>query len=99
MPEVDERFDRWAERLRKLLADTDEDARQAAMDESMDEMWIEDKNLIAYWENCIDGCCPTGELVLVRLVHSQVSAPAMVRVFPELIRSSRTHRAVIFEEN
>ncbi|MFD7677511.1 hypothetical protein [Streptomyces sp. NPDC060187] len=99
MSEVDERFDRWAERLRKLLADTDEDARQAAMDEAMDEMWIEDKNLIAYWENCIDGCCPTGELVLVRLVHPQVSAPAMVRVFPELIRSSRTHRAVIFEEN
>ncbi|MFJ6893567.1 hypothetical protein [Streptomyces hokutonensis] len=99
MSEVDERFDRWTERLRTLLANTDEDARQAAMDEAMDEMWIEDKNLIAYWENCIDGCCPTGELVLVRLVHPQVSAPAMVRVFPELIRSSRTHRAVIFEEN
>jgi hypothetical protein len=99
MSEVDERFDRWTERLRTLLANTAEDARQAAMDEAMDEMWIEDKSLIAYWENCIDGCCPTGELVLVRLVHPQVSAPAMVRVFPELIRSSRTHRAVIFEEN
>jgi hypothetical protein len=99
MSEVDERFNHWAERLRTILANTDEDARQAEMDDACDEMWIADKNLIAYWENCIDGCCPTGELVLARLVHPQVSAPAMVRVFPELIRSSRTHRAVIFQEN
>ncbi|ATI19010.1 hypothetical protein KGG85_gp70 [Streptomyces phage Tefunt] len=99
MSEVDERFNRWAERLRTIFANPDEDARQAEMDNACDEMWIEDPRLIAYWENCIDGCCPTGELVLARLVHPQVSAPAMVRVFPELIRTSRTHRAVIFEEN
>lgn len=98
MPEVDERFNRWTERLRTILANPDEDARQAAMDEAVDEMWVDDNRLIAYWENCIDGCCPTGELVLVRLVHPTLGAPAIVRVFPEFIRSTRTHRAVIFED-
>ncbi|MEU9605434.1 hypothetical protein [Streptomyces sp. NPDC048057] len=94
MDEIDERFNRWAERLRVLYAD--ENATQDDLEVAYDEMWIEDKNLIAYWDNCIDGCCPTGALLLARLVHPRISAPAMVRVFPEFIKSSRTHRAVIY---
>ncbi|MFF4054637.1 hypothetical protein ACFYZ0_02465 [Streptomyces sp. NPDC001708] len=99
MPEVDERFERWAERLRSILAAPDGDERQAQFDEAIDEMWVDDNRLIAYWENCIDGCCPTGELVLARLVHPHLGAPAIVQVFPEFIKSTRTHRAVIHEDN
>ncbi|WP_031513658.1 hypothetical protein [Streptomyces sp. NRRL F-5123] len=96
---IDERFNRWAEKLRAILVNPDEDARQEEFETAVNDMWIEDKRLIAYWDNCIDGCCPTGELILVRLVHDQLSAPAIVRTFPEFIRSTRTHRAVIMTED
>ncbi|MFB8351018.1 hypothetical protein [Streptomyces niveus] len=96
--EIDERFNRWADRLRAILANSDEAAREASFEEAMDEMWVEDNRLISYWENCVDGCCPTGELVLARLVHTALGAPALVRVFPEFIESARTHRAVIHTE-
>ncbi|WAB08776.1 hypothetical protein SEA_ANDRIS_72 [Streptomyces phage Andris] len=96
--EIDERFNRWAERLRDILANREGDQRQAEFTQAVDEMWDEDPRLISYWENCIDGCCPSGDLLLVRLVHDTIAAPTMVRIFPELIESSRTHRAVIFQD-
>ncbi|WP_405799501.1 hypothetical protein [Streptomyces sp. NBC_01506] len=96
--EIDERFNRWANRLRTILAKPEGDSRQAEFKLAVDEMWMDDHRLISYWENCIDGCCPTGELVLVRLVHPTLGAPAIVRVFPEFIKSTRTHRAVIHSE-
>ncbi|MCY0933656.1 hypothetical protein [Streptomyces sp. H34-S4] len=98
MSEVDKRFERWAERLRAILVNREGDKGQAEFTQAIDEMWDDDPGLISYWENCTDGCCPTGDLLLVRLVHPQISAPRMVRIFPELIESSRTHRAVIFQD-
>ena len=62
----------------------------------MNEMAEDDPHLALRHENRVDGCCPTGEFLLLRLVHEKVSAAWMVRTFPELIPSSQTHRAVLY---
>ena len=92
---VEGRFQRWTDRLTDIVSRMDEEAWKAALN----EMWKEDKTLAVWHENCIDGCCPTGNLVLLRLVHPQVNAGWMVSTFPELIKSSQTHRAVIGTED
>ncbi|MFD7259343.1 hypothetical protein [Streptomyces sp. NPDC059874] len=98
MTEIDERFERWTARLREILAKPHGDEQQAAFDRAINEMWDEDDSLVVHWDNCIDGCCPTGELLLSRLVHPQVHAHRMITIFPEFIESSRTHRAVVAED-
>ncbi|MGW3323906.1 hypothetical protein [Streptomyces virginiae] len=99
MSEVDDRFERWAARFRAVLAEPATDERDAEFHRAIDEMWAEDDDLIVHWGNCIDGCCPTGELLLSRLVHPLVHATRMITIFPEFIETSRTHRAVVFQEN
>ncbi|KQX37007.1 hypothetical protein ASD97_09995 [Streptomyces sp. Root63] len=92
--DVDERFERWTTTLRDFLDLPEEEVQSGPWHRLLDDMWAEDQALICYWENCLDGCCP-GDLVLARLVNNLISAPNLVNIFPELIASSRTHRAVI----
>ncbi|MEU9795038.1 hypothetical protein AB0E27_31345 [Streptomyces sparsogenes] len=95
--EIGERFNRWAERLRVLLGEPTRDEEwQGRAREAMDEMWLDDKHLVTRWGNCIDGCCPTGELSLLRLVHPTLNARMIADTFPELIRDTVTHEAVIY---
>ncbi|MFI5863539.1 hypothetical protein [Streptomyces sp. NPDC051546] len=98
MSEVDDRFERWAARFRDVMAKPEGNERQVEFDQAINEMWEEDDDLIVHWDNCIDGCCPSGELLLSRLVHPLIHATRMITIFPEFIETSRTHRAVVFQE-
>jgi hypothetical protein len=93
---VDQKFDRWTARLKDIIAMRSGPEQDEAWKTALNEMAEDDPDLALRHDNCVDGCCPTGEFLLLRLVHPQVSAAWMVRTFPELIPSSQTHRAVLY---
>lgn len=96
---VDARFQRWASRFTEICSLPVDQAREDSWKEALTLMWDEDKTLALRWDNCIDGCCPTGDFVLLRLVHPSVNAAWMVTYFPEMIKAAQTHKTVIFTED
>jgi hypothetical protein len=93
-----ERFQRWADRLRTICNMPDDQQKEAERlwASALNEMWAEDRRLGVYTENCVDGCCP-GDFVLVRTNHPDLDAAWMVIIFPDMIKSYQTHRAVLRE--
>jgi hypothetical protein len=96
---TDTRFQYWAARFRTLFETAPGAARDALLEAAWDEAKTEDPYLTFRWDNCIDGCCPTGELLLLRLVHPKLHPHTIATMFPELIRSTKTHSAVVDTED